>query len=226
VKFPWSRNDSSAVPASAPDESASGQKCPALGKALDKVLKTDKPEILDLGPFCGATAVFLADRGARVSVEGFDPPPPPKPAPRPASGELAPAEVEDEASPPLRLDQPDGKFDLVLVWEMCDYVHPQRLAEFGAELNRVVADGGWVLLMSTTTPPREGPAARRPPRYRVLGDELVERESTEGPEVPRYAHKPRDIERALAPLSVQGIHLQRNQLREFLLHKPARSAGR
>ena len=34
------------------------------------------------------------------------------------------------------------------------------------------------------------------------------------------------VERALAPLGVSGIHLQRNQLREFIFHKAKRTIDR
>jgi len=227
VKLPWSRNDSSATLFGRPDKESSddeGQKCPGLGMILEKILREDKPEILDLGPFCGATAVYLADRGARVSVEELlIPAPLPKPPSKPAPGKLVRAAEPAESPPPIRLDQPDGKFHLVLLWEVGDFVPSDRLAEFGKEIDRVLIDGGWALLLSASEPPGEGHAARRPPRYRVIKDDLVARESNDGAAMHRYGHNPRQIERALAPLAVQGIHLQRNQLREFMLFKRAGS---
>lgn len=221
MRFPWSReqNSTGLFGRPTPDPTpGAGQKCPGLAKVLEKVLRVDKPDILDLGPFCGATAVFLADRGARVSVEEFEPP-----AERVVSYAGSPDEA-DEPPPPLRIDQPDGKFHLVLVWELCDFVPTDRLAEFGAELHRVLVEGGWTLLLSSSDPPTEGHASRHPPRYRVVGDDSVVREDSRGASHKRYRRNPRDIERALSPLSVQGIHLQRNQLREFLLVKRAGKA--
>jgi hypothetical protein len=227
VKLPWSRENSSTglfgkpEPETADDD---GQKCPGLAKILEKILREDKTEILDLGPFCGATAVYLADRGARVSVEELEIPAPlPKPPPKPAPGKSAPREEVAQPPPPVRLAQPDGKFHLVLVWEVADFVPPDRLDEFGAEIHRVLADGGWALLLSISDAPTEGFGARRPPRYRVVQDDLVVREPNEGPAMKRYGHNPRQVERALAPLTVQGIHLQRNQLREFMMFKRAGS---
>lgn len=227
MKLPWSREDSSTGLFGRPEQESSqdeGQKCPGLAKILEKVLREDKTEILDLGPFCGTTAVYLADRGARVSVEELEMPAPlPKPAPKPAPGRSLRAPEPAKPPPPFRLDQPDGKFHLVLVWEVADFVPSERLSEFGAELHRVLVDGGWALLLSISDPPTEGHAARRPPRYRVVQDDLVAREPNDGPAMQRYGHNPRQIERALAPLAVQGIHLQRNQLREFMLFKRAKS---
>lgn len=193
-------------------EADGAQACPSLKKVLDKVLRRDKPQILDIGTFCAATAVYLADRGARVSVDEFLPPAPTPPVDA----------YSDEPPPvpkPLRIEQPDATFHLVLAWEAGDFIPRDRLAEFGAELNRVLAPGGWVLLFSLGGSTGSSAALERRPRYRVLDEDKLLRERTEVAALPRYVHPPRDFERALAPLLVQGIHLQRNQLREFLLLK-------
>ena len=223
MKLPWSREDTSTGLFARPDQESSGdegQKCPGLAKILEKVLREDKTEILDLGPFCGATAVYLADRGARVSVAELEVPAPlPKPPSKPAPGKSLKAEGPAEPPPPIRLGHPDGKFHLVLLWEVADFVPSERLPELGAEIHRVLVDGGWALLLSVSDAPTEGHAARRPPRYRVIQDDLVAREPNDGPSMKRYGHNPRQVERALAPLAVQGIHLQRNQIREFMLFK-------
>ena len=222
MRFPWSRAGATAGPADGPAPGPTAealQKCPGLAKILEKIRRFERPEILDLGPFCGASAVFLADRGARVSVGEFVPPPepPPEPARKAAPGSLVRPEPKP-APAPIRLEQPDGKFHLVLVWEACDFIPTRRLAEFGAELARVLADGGWALLLSVGDAQAPGVAVR-PPRYRVVDADRVERVPVDGPALRRYVHNPRDIERALAPLGVQGIQLQRNQVREFVLLK-------
>jgi len=177
------------------------------------VLKHEQPRVLDLGPLCGESAVYLAGRGAKVSVEEFVAPPPAPPGNPERDGEEAPA------PPPLRLDQEDGAFDLVLAWEHADFVEPERLREFGAELGRVLAEGGWALLFARNSPAGEDAAWKRPGRYRVIADDRVVRETGPSPESPRWVHPTRDIERALAPLAIQGLHLQRNQVREFLAQK-------
>jgi len=194
-----------------PEESTAptAQPCAALAKALDRIQRLDKPQILDLGPFCGESAVHLADRGARVSVAEFEPPPPPPPVDLDAPDDAF--EVE-----PLRLDFPDGQFDLVFLWELIDFIPRTRLDEFGVELHRVLANGGWALVFSQSGQP-DKIAARRPPRYRIVDGDKLTRELTAGPPLPRYGHPTREIERALSPLTIQGIHLQRNQMREFLV---------
>ncbi len=184
-----------------------GQACPSLARVLARVVKEPRPEILDIGPFCGATAVFLADRGARVSVGELELP-------------LAPAPAEDASPPPLRLDQPDGLYHLVLAWEILDFLPPVRLPEFGREVYRILAGGGYALLLALADASRRAAAPRRPPRYRVLAEDRVAWEPASGPALERYVHPTREIERRLVPLTVQGIHLQRNQMREVTLYKP------
>jgi SAM-dependent methyltransferase len=180
-----------------------GQPCGSLGRVLARVFRESHPEVLDLGPLCGQTVVYLAQRGARVHVEPFEPP---RSVPPAAPGEPAPE------APPIRLDHPDGKFDLVLAWEHFDFVPPERVPDFAREIRRVLRDGGSLFLLSRMSAPK-GP--ERPVRYRVLADDMIARESTRLPARPRWTSSTRDIERALAGFSIEGVHLQRNQMREF-----------
>ena len=229
MRFPWSRDQAAPGTVARPVPSQAGDatlRCPGLGKILDKLSRIDRPEVLDLGPFCGDTAVYLAGHGLRVSVEELVPPREGVPsAPRASKDKGKDGKVKPEAaprSPTLRIEQPDAKFHAVLVWEACDFVPTPRLPELGAELCRVLTDPAWVYLLSVgnTEDPR---VPSRPPRYRMIDTEHVERMLVEGPSLKRYVHNPRDIERALAGLAVQGIQLQRNQLREFVLQKRAKN---
>jgi hypothetical protein len=107
----------------------------------------------------------------------------------------------------------------VLGWEILDGLPMERLPEFGRELDRILAAGGYALLIALADPGRRARAPRRPPRYRVLGEDRVARELASGPPLERYVHPTREIERRLSPLMVQGIHLQRDQMREVTLYK-------
>jgi SAM-dependent methyltransferase len=174
---------------------------------LARAFREEKPEILDLGRLCGESAVYFAGRGSRIHIEPFDPPPP---IPERKVGEPA-AEVE-----PFRLDAADRAFHLVLAWETVDFVPPERLGEYGQEIRRVLREGGWLFLLANQRPGAE----REPiPRYRILADDLLVREVFDETLHGRWAHANREIEKALAGLSVQGIHLQRSGLREIVAQK-------
>ena len=175
---------------------------PGLRKSIDRTFRGDKARIIDLGPLCGSSVVDLASRGARVCVEEFVPP-------RPLT---AIADADDAPDPPaIRFDHDDASFDLVLLWERLDFVPPDRLREFCQEIRRILKVGGWVLaLTSSRKEPRRAAAAR----IRIVDDEHIARDSSGEPERPRWAHPNRELERALDGVSIQGIHLHRDGLRE------------
>ncbi len=201
--------DDQAVPGatgagSAPAPEPEEQSSPSLARVLKQIAEQEKPEILDLGPLCGDSVVYLAGKGGRVSVESFTPPPAPV---KPKQGEEAPPR------PPLRIDQPDGTFDLVLAWEQLDFVPPECLDEFGAELARILAPGGQLLVLARASGGEEQEVC---PQYRIVGDDRIQRQPSSGSMRRRWNHPTRAVERALGAFSIKGIHLQRNQIREFL----------
>lgn len=195
------------VSSDASPAAAAGHPCGGLGRAVARAFREGKPQILVLGPLCGESVVFLAGRGARVHVDEVELP---EPIPKRQPGE--------PASPlrPVRFDYPSETFDLLLAWEMLDFVPPDRLQEFGAEIVRLLRVGGQLVVFAHQKPPSDRAIL---PRYRLLADDMVVREEPATPKIPRYVHPNREIERAIAGLSVQNIHLQRNQMREILASK-------
>ena len=189
--------------------------CPSLAKALKRISKLAKPQILDLGPLCGSTAVFLANHGARVCVEDFVSPPP---LPKKRPGEDDPPAVE-----PFRIDQPSDGFDLVLGWEAIDFTPPDRLEEVVGEMKRLVRENGLIFLLSRSAARTRKSVQDIPGRFRIEAENRLSREPAGSETSTRWFHLTREIERVLKPLSIQGIHLQRDQTREILaLRKPAK----
>jgi SAM-dependent methyltransferase len=192
------------------------QACPGMARALKRILSTrEQPEVLDLGQFSRSAALYLANRGARVHVDEFVPPPPtpPRKSKKQGNGD----EVTERQ--PVVIRQPDRKFDLVLAWEHCDFVPPDRLQDFAAEVARVLAPGGWLLMYAKDDPGVAGATHDPAGCYRLKSDDTLIRSVSTGPARPRWTHANRALERALAPLAVQSIHLQRNRIREFLVRK-------
>jgi len=200
---------------------ADEQKCPGMATALKRVLsKTEQPEVLDLGQFSRSAAVYVAGRGAKVHVEDFVPPSPKPKKKKNGEGELHAVEAQ-----PVVIPHPDQRFDLVLAWEHPDFVPPDRLQEFYAEMTRVLVPGGWLLMYARDDPNRPEAGPGQPACYRLTADDRLTRTMVEGPVRPRWSHPNRAIERALSPMAVQSIHLQRNRMREFLARKPLRPGG-
>jgi SAM-dependent methyltransferase len=192
------------------------QSCPGIARVLGRIFESGKqPEVLDLGQLSGSAAIYLADRGARVFVESFEPP---EVEVDPEDG----GEGEPVEKPALTIAQPDGKFDLVLMWEHGDFVPPERLGELMSEVRRVTAPGGFVVLFSQDRMSKEGAETDRPSSFRLEADDRILRTPRSGPPRPRWAYANRAIEQALLPLSVQGIHLHGNHMREVVARKPAR----
>ena len=190
------------------------QSCPGMALALRRILKQgERPEVLDLGQFSRSAAIYLASRGARVCIEDFVPPPP---TPR-----LKPGATSID-KPAISIAQPEQKFDLVLAWEHADFVPPDRLGDFAAELSRTMVPGGWLILFAEDGPGAKRSRPDRPGCYRLTADDRIVRSATSGPERTRWAHPNRAIERALSPMTVQSIQLQRNRIREFLVQKRER----
>ena len=200
------RSGSSGSSVAAPP-AAAGQPCGGLGRAVARAFREGKPEILVLGPLCGESVVFLAGRGARVHVDEVDIP---ETIPKRQPGEPV------AEPPPVRFDHPSAAFDLVLAWEILDFVPPDRLPEFGAEICRVLRVGGQLVLFAHQKPPSDRAVI---PRYRLLADDLIVREEPSAPLRARYAHSNLQLERAIAGMGVQNIHLQRSQMREILASK-------
>jgi SAM-dependent methyltransferase len=190
-------------------EEPSVQASAALSDVLKRIDKIDRPAVLDLGPMCGQTATLLAQKGSRIHVDRFEPPPPTPPR--------KPGEKVEEPAP-LAIDQPDGAFDIVLAWENIDFVPPERLADFGRELHRILKPAGVLLLFSLS---RSIPEPEPIPSYRLFEDGSFSRETGALPLRRRWVHANREIERSLPDLVICSMHLLRNQMREILVVKKA-----
>ncbi len=174
-----------------------GARSSGLEKALHFVMRRERPEVLDLGPMCGATVVFLAGLGAKVTVTEFDPP----------------ATEGEREGRRLTIEQPSNQFDLVLAWEHVDFMPPERLPEFAAELRRVLKADGWLFVLSRAR--NRGERGHRA-RFRVLSRSGVAREPLEESPRPRWEHSSRTLERALDGFLIEGIHLRPGQFREVV----------
>ena len=103
-----------------------------------------------------------------------------------------------------------------------DFIPPDRLDEFMSEVRRVTAPGGFVVMFSQDRMSKEGAETGRPSSFRLEADDRILRTPSSGPPRPRWAYANRAIEQALSPLSIQGIHLHGNRIREVVARKRPR----
>jgi hypothetical protein len=198
--FAWRKVGQEVARAEEREGDASEQSSRGLARVLSRLPERDSPaELLDLGSRCGPTAVYLASRGARVRVEPFEPP----------------ADLASWTG----IAHEDGRFDVVLAWDVCDFVPPEQLPRFILELERVLAPKGWLLLFAQDNPSRSGPWPESPWSYEVTADDRFMRRPTPEPPRSRWCHPNRRIQQALTTLAIQENNLQRNRLREFLVQK-------
>ena len=61
----------------------------------------------------------------------------------------------------------------MLAWELWDFVPPDRLNEFGQEIRRLLADKGWLLMLSQGAARREDESYGQLCRYRLLADDRI-----------------------------------------------------
>jgi len=179
--------------------------CPTLEKAVERSTKHGRPAVLTLGGADGPTITFLAEFGAKLTIEEFEPPPVRDP--------------DDEApAKPFKFDFPSRGYDLILLWEWADFFPKEALPELGLELARISRPGATLLLLSRSS--FDG-KFDRPMRYKIHDERTVSRKPLPGASRPRFVHPTRTLELALKRFSISGIHLQRDQTREILAVRKA-----
>ena len=217
MPFTWSRPGATKKGAEPPPTGDAGSRehlvCKGLYQVLEKVFLEPKPEVLNLGPLCGDTVAYLGGKGSRVHIGEFTPP---RPMPEREAGKPPPSPE------PVHLPYDDEAFHLVLAWDLVDFVPPECLPAFGSELRRILKPGGRLFLFSQANQARTSPGPARkevfdtPGRFRILDPSHVRLEKvTDENRRRRWVHPNRDLERAMKGMSILGIHLLRNQLREF-----------
>ena len=167
----------------------------------------ERPLVLDLGPPFGSNIQFFATRGLRVRVADLYASL--GPIKWRADGERFTAELTAALEPPPA--PAEDRAALVLVWDLLNYL---TLANVRAVATALAAwsrpDARLIALVATL---KEQPASPVP--FRIADPETVQYDLAV-PLAPSPRHKPADLERALAPFTVEGSWILRNGFREYL----------
>jgi hypothetical protein len=204
-----SRKDSERGTATAETEPGpESHRSQALAALFAEVRKRPRVTVLDLGPALGSNVEFLSQFGCRLVIADLWA----SLASRQPSGEegdlAGPAFFEDAVAAP-----DSGGVDVILAWDLFDYLKKKELAHLGARLGKLSRPG--TLLFTQVTYVKQMPA--QPRRFRILSEETLgyERRTALDRPAPRYA--PAEVRDLLRGFTVDRSFLLRHGIQEYLL---------
>jgi hypothetical protein len=174
-------------------------------KALVSLLagwdEASRPNVLDLGEAIGPNLAFFSRFRARLSIADLH-------------RSIRAARLDDALLP----SPPPAPFDVVLLWDLLNYLTPDEIQWLARSLARVARPGATMLAFLASS--REIPY--RPSRYRIRDDETLVYE-LHGPkkrESPRYTEQ--TLLRLMPGTTVESRFQLRNEIVEYLLqyHDP------
>lgn len=206
-------------PPAPPEEPPSGPRqevhaSPALEALVERLRRCAPPSILDLGRAVGSNVEFLSRFAARLSIADLH-------GTLTADESLAirfqdqPSAVLPEVLPALQSDPgaPEGRHDVVLAWDLFNYLTRDQLDALGEVLTRLTRPGAHLLALVATAP--EIPA--EPVVYTILTDGRL-RYTVHCPrprKSPRWA--PAELGRSLSGFTVDRSYLLRHGIQEYLM---------
>ncbi len=174
--------------------------------ALLRPLQSDrKYRILDLGPALGANVAFWSQFYCRLTLDDF------------YSDYRARMDSEPEASRErliadlLSFDN-QTVFDVILVWDLFNYLDPDELLMLVRQLSRWCRKGTVLFALISSLP--NIPA--KPTLFRILDRERITYQVRTREMRPCARHQPRDVARLLAGFEVSCSFLLRNGTQEYV----------
>ncbi len=161
--------------------------------------------VLDLGPAQGGNVAFFASRGCKLFIADlrgtvFSNPPP--------------SVRRDALALALDRDLPRGQsFDLVLLWDLLNYLDAAEIGMLGARLRSVCRASTIVYALISI---RKN-VPDRPGRYSVVDEGHIHYEVRSKLERPSPLLKEPELARLLPGFSVDSTYLLRNGMQEYLL---------
>ena len=176
---------------------------PLLVKRLGGGLRR---RVLDLGPAVGGNVGFLAGLSCRVHIADL------QQSLFPA-GEARPAISGEAFRSLLDNDLPSGEgFDVVLAWDLLDYLEESRIRILSGHLARLCPAGSLLLVLVSTR--REIPD--RPNRFEIVDSDHLDYELETSLLRPGPQYKEPVLHRCLPEFEVESTFLLRNGTQEYL----------
>ena len=189
-----------------PPESGSREHQSLALPALVHGLRTGHQQILDLGPAVGANVQFFSGLPCSLFIADLHEALFPR-----TSADAVRRHGPFEAMLAEELPR-QGEFDLVLAWDLLNYLDPDEIGALSRRLAKICSPGA-MLFASITT---RQVMPNRPAVYRILGPGKLAYELEPGVKraAPRY--KEPDLKRVLGEFSVESTYLLRNGMQEYL----------
>ncbi len=174
-------------------------------------LRRPGASVLDLGPALAANVAFFNPFGARLRIADLDA------AIDEAHARDVPLPVWERNLDRLLPLRDDERFDLVLAWDLPNYVGREQWSAFARRLTPRIAPGGALHLLARVG--TNMPA--RPCHYRILSADVLSEDAllAETVPAPRLPHA--EVERLHPGLVAPRSHLGKHGVQEYVLEPAA-----
>jgi SAM-dependent methyltransferase len=176
--------------------------------ALFDAIRGRKVTVLDLGSTVGSNVEYLSQFGCKLYIEDLY---------AALSSRVALGEGDDLAGPNffsefLSLPE-DTRFDVILAWDLFNYLHRKELAAFAEQLRRYTNSGA--LLFSLISYHKQIPA--QPYRFRIKDEQNLIYDRRTGAERPSPRLAPAEVTNLLKGFRVDRSFLLKHGIQEYLL---------
>ena len=200
----------------------------SLPVALAALLSLESPRALDLVPACPDNMTFFGELGCRLEIfdlytwlcdyrtrssrrgdSAIDA----------ALDRLLGSEDGQEGD---RAPDEDETVDLILAWDLIDYLETDEIGRLFERLQRRRGDNTRLLMI----PSYRGPIPHRPRRYRVVDSEHLRCDEPRSDGRPSPGHKERRLLMSLPGYEIESAFLMQRGVQEFVFRSRGRTADR
>lgn len=200
------KKQTSAPPAgvSPPDQGISREHTLALRPIVERLGGRNRPCILDLGPASGGNVRFFSRFAGKLLIGDLHD--------EIRDGRFDPSTREHATALPWRNDGENPPLDLILAWDLFNYLELAHLRAFIRSLSRCCVED--TLLFALIWTRKEMPAA--PQRFTIVGPDAIRYESMTDSRRPCPQYREPDLTRAMPGFQVETTFLLRNGVQEYL----------
>ena len=179
--------------------------------ALYRGLRTGTQKILDLGPAVGPNVAFFGRLPCTLFIADLHE------ALFPGTSDGA-VRRKDSFDDLLGLELPeDGGFDLILAWDLLNYLDREEIRSLSRRLADVSSRGAMLFAMITTR--RVMP--NKPTVFRILSPDTLSYKLESGVKRAAPMYKEPDLGRVMPEFGVESTFLLRNGMQEYLFSRDA-----